>query len=250
MSVSLIIFGLFWARFIFSYISMYTIRVSGLRVSSALRLQYIQALFRQPQAVVDAVPPGTIASRITASSNTIQMGISQQFAIFLQALSLLLGAYIVAFTKAWILTFVASASLPFITIVYTIILPFFVRWFTDSVRWGEQASALSFEIFTSIRVVAAFCAEGRLSAKHKVFLDRKYANDKKIGPLLGLAFAPPTFAMFATFSLTFWFGVQQYIRGKVASIGDIVVVVFSVMMAITSFRYARRSTSLSSRPVH
>jgi ATP-binding cassette subfamily B (MDR/TAP) protein 1 len=214
---------------------MYTIRISGLRISSALRLQYIQALFQQPQAVVDAVPPGTIASRITASSNTIQMGISQQFAIFLQAVSLLIGAYIVAFTKAWLLTFVASASLPFIVIVYTLILPFFVRWFTDSTRWGEQASALSFEILTSIRIVAAFCAEGKLAAKHKTFLDRKYNNDKKIGPLLGLAFAPPTFAMFSTFALTFWFGVQQYLKGKISSIGDIVAVVFSVMMAIMSF---------------
>jgi ATP-binding cassette subfamily B (MDR/TAP) protein 1 len=231
----LIIFGLFWARFIFSYISMYCIRVSGLRISAALRLAYIQALFRQPQAVVDAVPPGTIASRITASSNTIQMGISQQFAIFLQALSLIVGAYIVAFTKAWLLTFVASALLPFITIVYVIILPYFIRWFTDATRSGEQASALSFEIFASIRIVAAFCAEGKLSAKHKEFLDKKFQNERKIGPLLGMAFAPPTFASFATFSLTFYFGVKQFRAGKLSSVGAIITVLFSVMMAVMSF---------------
>jgi ABC-type bacteriocin/lantibiotic exporter with double-glycine peptidase domain len=185
--------------------------------------------------VVDAVPPGTIASRITASSNTIQMGISQQFAIFLQALALIIGAYIVAFSKAWLLTFVASASLPFIIIVYTIILPYFVRWFTDAARYGEQASALSFEIFASIRIVAAFCAEGRLSAKHKDFLDKKYKNERKIGPLFGMAFAPPTFAMFSTFSLTFYFGVKQFIAGHLSSVGAIITVLFSVMMAIMSF---------------
>jgi ATP-binding cassette subfamily B (MDR/TAP) protein 1 len=232
---SLIIFGLFWARFVFSYISMYCIRVSGLRISSALRLAYIQALFRQPQAVVDAVPPGTIASRITASSNTIQSGISQQFAIFLQAVSLLIGAYIVAFTKDALLTLVASASLPFIAIIYAIILPYLVRWFTDVQRYNEQASALAFEIFTSIRIVAAFGAEGRLSAKHKEFLNKKYKNERKIGPLLGVAFAPPTFAMFSTFSLTFYFGVKRFRAGHIGSIGDIITVLFSVMMGVTSF---------------
>ncbi|KIW08773.1 uncharacterized protein PV09_00711 [Verruconis gallopava] len=232
---SLIIFGLFWARFIFSYISMYCIRVSGLRISAALRLAYIKALFTQPQAVVDAVPPGVIASRITASSNIIQMGISQQFAIFLQAISLLIGAYIVAFTKAWLLTLVASASLPAIMILYVVVLPYAVEAFVESTRWGEQASALSFEIFTSIRIVAAFCAENRLSAKHKNFLQKKYKNDKKLGPLLGLAFAPPTFAMFSTFALTFYFGVQQYIHGRIGSIGDIIVVLFSVMMGVMAF---------------
>lgn len=163
------------------------------------------------------------------------MGISQQFAIFLQALSLIIGAYIVSFAKAWLLTFVASAMLPFILIVYGIILPYFIKWFTDANRYGEQAAALSFEILTSIRIVAAFCAEGKLSAKHREFLDQKYLSERKIAPLLGFAFSIPTFCSFATFALTFYFGIKQFRNGHLGSVGDIITVQFSIMMSLMSF---------------
>jgi len=224
---ALIIFGLFWAKFIFTYISFYCVRVSGLRISSALRLAYLKALFRQPMGVVDVVSPGTISSRITASANTIQLGISQQFAIFLQALALMLGAYIVSFTRSALLTVVASATLPFVIICYATVIPFFIKYHRDIMRFNEQASALAFEIITSIRIVAAFCAERKLSERHHEFLDKARATDMKVAPLMGFAFAPIMFSMYATYALTFWFGIKQYQGGHLASVGAIITYVSS-----------------------
>ncbi|KAF2429412.1 P-loop containing nucleoside triphosphate hydrolase protein [Tothia fuscella] len=231
---TLYIVYLFIARFVCSYISMFTVRLSGLRISSALRSAYLRALFAQPIRVIDTISPGKISSRITSSANTIQLGISQQLAMCIQALAFMIGLYVVSFVKSWLLTFVASASLPVILIVYGSVVPFFIKNHKAAEAAHEQASSLAFEIFSSIRIIVAFGAEGRLSFRHSEFLRKAEKSELKNAPLMGIIFAPVFFATYATFSLTFWFGIRQYNHGHLSGVGPIVTVLFSVVMAVTS----------------
>jgi ATP-binding cassette subfamily B (MDR/TAP) protein 1 len=212
---------LFIGKFVFSYISMFTIRISGLRISSALRSAYLRALFAQPVQVIDTISPGKISTRITTSANTIQLGISQQFAMCIQALAFTIGLYVVSFVKSWLLTFVASASLPVILITYGSTVPFFIKQHKITEALQEQASSLAFEIFQSIRIVVAFGAENQLSAKRNDSIDKAMKSEMKNGPLMGIMFAPVFFAMYATFSLTFWFGIKQYTGGHISGVGPI-----------------------------
>lgn len=133
-----------------------------------------------------------------------------------------------------LLTVVASASLPFIVIVYGSILPFFIKIIKRTLDIREEASSLAFEIFTSIRIVVAFAAEERLHARHEVLLQKSKAVFSKAGPMMGAILAPMFFANYATFALTFWFGIKQYIHGHISGVGDITVVLFSVVMAVSS----------------
>jgi ATP-binding cassette subfamily B (MDR/TAP) protein 1 len=87
-------------------------------MSAALRLAYLRALFAQPVSVIDTISPGKVSTRITTSANTVQLAISQHFAMLFQSLAFTIGLYVVAFVKSPLLTVVASASLPFIMIVY------------------------------------------------------------------------------------------------------------------------------------
>jgi ATP-binding cassette subfamily B (MDR/TAP) protein 1 len=67
-------------------------------MSSALRLAYLRALFAQPVSVIDTISPGKVSTRITTSSNTIQLAISQHFAMLFQSISLTIALYVVAFS--------------------------------------------------------------------------------------------------------------------------------------------------------
>jgi ATP-binding cassette subfamily B (MDR/TAP) protein 1 len=87
-------------------------------MSAALRLAYLRALFAQPVSVIDTISPGKVSTRITTSANTVQLAISQHCAMLFQSLAFTIGLYVVAFVKSPLLTVVASASLPFIMIVY------------------------------------------------------------------------------------------------------------------------------------
>lgn len=209
-----------------------TIRISGLRISAALRLAYLRALFAQPVSVIDTISPGKVSTRITTSSNTIQLAVSQNFAMLFQVFAFVIGLYVVAFIKAWLLTLVASASLPFIVICYgSLIGPFFsIHKVTE--KHNENASAMAFEMFSSIRVLTAFGAEGKLAEQHAKVLDSAMLNERKAAPLMGLMMAPSMIAMYGTFAISFWFGIKQYVDGKIADVGVIAVVLFSVMMAV------------------
>ncbi|KAF1354222.1 P-loop containing nucleoside triphosphate hydrolase protein [Lizonia empirigonia] len=234
--LSLYILYLFIAKFFLSYTSMLTptklcIRISGLRISAALRLAYLRALFAQPVATIDTISPGKVSTRITTSSNTIQLAVSQHFAMFFQALAFMIGLYVVSFVKGWLLTLVASAALPFILAVYGLIVPPFIRIQKVTARHLEDASAMAFEMFASVRVVVAFGAEAKLARSHELAVAKAGENEKKAAPLMGLMMAPQMMAMYGTFGLTFWYGIKRASEGH-GNVGDITVVLFSVMMAV------------------
>ncbi|KAL1607999.1 ABC-type transporter tr06 [Paraconiothyrium brasiliense] len=158
---ALYIVYLFIAKFVMSYISMFTVRISGLRMSAALRI-----------------------------------------------------------------------SLPFIFVTYGVIFPPLMKEAKATQEILEQASAVAYEIFSSIRIVAAFGAEAKLATQHEVLLDKAKSQGRRVAPWMGLIMAPSMMAMYGTFGLTFWFGVRQYEHGHTSNVGDIVVVLFSVMTAV------------------
>ena len=150
--------------------------------------------------------------------------------MLIQVIALTGGFYVVAFIYDWLLTLVASASLPFILLAYGSTLPFYIKVHKKTERAQEQASALAFEIFGSIRVVIAFGAEERLSTQHNDWLLRAKRTEMKNGPLIGLMMFPSFFSMYSTFGLTFWFGIRRYMRGNTDDLNAIVMWVFYVFM--------------------
>jgi ATP-binding cassette subfamily B (MDR/TAP) protein 1 len=191
-------------------------------MSAALRLAYLRALFVQPVSAIDTLSPGKVSTRITTSSNTIQLAISQHFAMLFQQLAFTVGLYVVSFVKSWLLTFVASACLPFILVVYGLLIPPFMKLHKITETHTEAASALAYEIFSSIRVIVAFGAEGKLGRQHAALLDKAAKNERRVAPLMGLMMSPSFLAMYGTFGIAFWFGIRQYSRDQIA-VGNIVV---------------------------
>ncbi|KAE9380673.1 leptomycin B resistance protein pmd1 [Stipitochalara longipes BDJ] len=200
---------IFIGKWLLGYISVLCIRISGMRISSALRLAYIQALFAQPISSIDKVSPGKVSSRITTSANTIKLGISQQFSLLIQVATFTIGAYVVAFLHNVLVTLVASVCIPFVLLV------------------------LGTTIFLSVWIVVAFGAEERLHARYASLIDRAAQNQEKCGPLMGMMMWPVYFSTYATMALVFWFGIRQYIHHDLSSMGSIVVVLFSVIMAVS-----------------
>ena len=212
----------------------FAIRISGLRISAALRLAYLRATFAQPVTKMDTVSPGKVSTRITTSANSIQLAISQNLALMLQALAFTIGLYVVAFYKNWLLTFVASVPLPIVLIIYGGVVPPFIKLHKVTEGHLEEASALAYEIFSSIRIVVAFGAEEKLAKQHEESLDKATNSEKKVAPFMGMMFSPSFLAMYGMFGLTFWFGIRQYSHGHISDISTIIVVLFSVMMAVMS----------------
>lgn len=227
---TLYIVYLFIARWALSYFSMFAFRMTGIRVSAKLRLEYLKALFSLPIAVIDTLPSGQASNTITTTANVLQVGISEKLGIFIQFSSMLITAIIIAFKFNAILTVVTASNLLFIALVYGTIIPVILKMTKEVEHADEKAASIAGEVLGSIRMIVACGAEGRVAKKYSGWVEESRRRGLKISPLQGVQYAPLFFAVYATMALCFWFGFKQFLRGDVNGVGTIVIVLMSVMM--------------------
>ena len=219
---SLYIVYLFIAKFVLGYISIYSFRITGIRISAAVRMAYLNQLFNQPIAAIDRLPAGAATDSLTTAANTIQLAISDKLGLLCQAIALLVAAYIVAFISSWSLTLVSSSVILFIFIVYGAITPAFFKLENKVLESQTSASGVANEVFRAIRTVKSLCAEDAMTERYAGHnLEAKEMGLKK-SPVTGLQFAPAYFAIYANMALTFWFGIKLFTWGDIRDVGTII----------------------------
>lgn len=211
------------AKFVLCYISMFSLRIIGIRISAAIRLAYLRALFAQSISVLYKLPPGSAASTITSQANLLQIGISEKLGAFLGGVALLLSAYIIAFVYSWKLTLVTSSLLLFVLVVYGGIVPFMVRFQKSKDFADEKSSAIASEVFGSIRMVAACGAEQRVAKSFGGWVEESRRRGLKLSSVLRAQFAHFFFSLFADFALTFWYGIRLYVQVNIDGVHTVLM---------------------------
>lgn len=205
----------------------------GIRLSAAVRLEYVAALFSQPVSAVDKMSKGSPTDIITNSANMIQIGVSDKLAILIQSVSLVVTAYIVAFKYSWQLTLASSSCLLFIAVVYSFIAPAFIKLQHKMDKADEKASGIASDVFGSIRTVFSLGAEDQLTLKYNKFTREAQRRSRRISPMVGLLISPALFATYCNFALSFWFGIKLYSWGQIDGIGTLIIAFFSVMLTVS-----------------
>ncbi|KAJ2996459.1 hypothetical protein NUW58_g973 [Xylaria curta] len=221
---------LFIGRFILGYIATLGFRMMSLHISSALRLAYVKALLELPVSLLDTQPPGQIAAIITATANTLQIGISEKLAIIIQTLSLLVTALIVAYTHNWKLSLVTSSGLLLITICYCVTIPFLVRNMKQVEDANIKASAVASETFTSIRMVAACDAEMKVVERYRKWVDEANRRGLRLSGIIAIQQATIYFSVYSTFALAFWFAVKLLTNYEIENVGAAITILMCVTM--------------------
>ena len=170
---------------------------------------------------------------ITNSANMIQIGVSDKLAILVQSVALVIAAYAVAFKYSWQLTLASSSSLLFMTIVYGIITPVFIKLQHKVDKADTKASGIATDVFGSIRTVFSLGAEDQLTLKYNEATMEAQRRSRSISPMVGLIFAPAMFAIYFNFALSFWFGIKLYSWGQIDGIGTLITAFFSVMLTVS-----------------
>ena len=220
---ALYIFYLFIAKFIFDYISIYSFRMTGIRISATIRMAYLVALFNQPISAIDKLPPGAATDSLTTVANTIQIAISDKLGTLVQSLALIISAYVVAFKYSWALTLVSSSAILFVFVVYGISTPEFLKMEHAILESNSRASGVAGEVLKSVRTVKSLCAENAVAARYARWTAQARERGLKKSPLAAAQFAPAFFSIYANMALTFWFGVRLYSQGHIPNISAVVM---------------------------
>lgn len=205
-------------------------------MSAGIRLHYLTCLFAQTIHVLDSMPPGAAAGTITATANTLQLGISEKLATFVEYLATIVAAMVVAFSTNWALTLVTASVILFISLVISIFLPFIIKGQERQTEAETKATSIASETFSSIRMVTACGAEARMAQRFNVWAETAQRHGQRSVPFLALQFGFIFFAMFAAFGLAFWYGTKSYAEGRVSDVGEVVVVLMSVVFMVVSLQ--------------
>lgn len=239
---TLYIVYLFIARWLLSYLSMFAFRMTGIRISAKIRLDYLRALFALPISVIDTLPSGQASNTITTTANVLQIGISEKLGIFFQFMSMTVTAVIVAFKFDAILTVVTASNLLFLSLVYGTVVPITIKLHGEVGHADEKAASIAGEVLGSIRMIVACGAEGRVAKRYSQWVEESRRRGLKISPWEGIQYAPLFFSIYSTMALTFWFGFRQYLRGHIDNVGTIIIVLMSVML--TAFAVAQTAAPI------
>lgn len=155
-----------------------------------MRIAYLDALFHQPISVLDTLPSGQTASIITITANILQIGISEKLSMFLQSISLIFSALMVAFYYNWLLTLVTSTGLVFIIAFYSFTIPRLVKMLKQVEEADQASCSIASEVFSSIRMVVACEAEGKMAKRYAAWVKESRRRGLLMSPLVAVQQAP------------------------------------------------------------
>ena len=183
---ALYIMALFIGRWGLNAINKYCFRMIGIRLSSAIRLHYLQSLFAQSIHVIDSMPAGAPATAITATTNTLQLGISERLGTLVQYITTIVAAIIIAFVWSWDLALVTSSLILYIVVVAAIFLPPFIRGQTATLEADAEATAVASEALGEIRLVLACGGQDHVLSRYSTWVQKALMRAQKTAPFLGI----------------------------------------------------------------
>lgn len=240
--LALLMFAIFVARFSFNYVSKFCFRIIGIRMSSAIRLDYVRSLFEQSIHVLDTMPSGAAASTITSTANTLQLGISEKLGIFLEFATMIIASIIIAYTYSWRLALVTSSVLLFIILVLSVLLPFIIKGHTRMTKAEGRGTSVANEAFASIRMITSCGAESRVAKRYAEWVKKAQQAAQFSSPFFSIQFGLIFFGLYGAFAIAFWYGMRLLVDKHVSDVGTVIIVMMSVMFMVISLE--RMSTPL------
>ncbi|KAK1243185.1 hypothetical protein MKX07_003813 [Trichoderma sp. CBMAI-0711] len=223
---------LFIAKFLLVYIWSFGFGYSANRMVQALRLKCLNRVLNRTITAHDAQTPGALSNTITTHCNSIQSALSDRIGVMIQAFSMLLASFAVAFSQSWHLTLVMLGL-----VLMTLGLIGFIVGSDQKIEAGllkryTDCSAIAEDALGSVKTVVAFGAAPKFLAKYDAILEQAEADGKKRGPFVGLMFACQYFFMFTGWAIGFYLGAYLYKRGLISDPGRILSVFFAMLIGL------------------
>jgi ATP-binding cassette, subfamily B, bacterial MsbA len=223
------ILAVYFLKGLGAYVSSYLMADVGQRVVHDLRNDLFRHMLGQSAAFFSLQTTGRLMSRITNDAGLLQRAVSETIGdLARESLSLLFFTGILVYYDAR-LALVCFTGAPIV--LYPLIK--FGRRVRRTSRRSQEAlehmSHVSAEAFTGHRIVKAFGAEGRESAKFRDASYRFYRTNLRVTSVLSLL--PPLMELVGgvAFVLALWYGSREIASGRLTT-GEFVTFITALFM--------------------
>jgi ATP-binding cassette subfamily B (MDR/TAP) protein 1 len=200
------------------------INITAIRTTTNLRVDFVRQILRQEIAFFD-VPLVSVSGQVTTNGNLIYYGISEKLGLVVQALSMLVSAFVVAFIVQWKLTLITLAIVPVNTIVMLVCIYFDAIYEYQMFDIYAESGNIAEEAFSTIRTAHAFWAFPKLGTRFGEILKRARQIGNRKSILYAILFPVEFFSITAGYALAFWQGMRMYASGEIKNPGTVVTYV-------------------------
>ena len=189
---------------------------------------------RQNIAFFDSADAASVSIQATTNGNNVNTGISEKLTLTVQGISTFVAAFVVAFAVQWKLTLITITIVPTIIITIGVCVSILTKYEAQMLTIYNRAGLVAEEAFSSMRTIHAFWLQPMLSRAYDSHLANAKIVGMKFSPIYMILFSTEFFCTYAGYGLAFWQGIHMYSKGEIKNSGDVVTVIFAVIVAATA----------------
>ncbi|KAF5733430.1 ATP binding cassette subfamily B4 isoform 1 [Tripterygium wilfordii] len=173
---------------------------------------------------------GAIGARLSADAASVRALVGDALAQMVQNAATAIAGLVIAFTASWELSLIILALLPLLGFNGYVQVKFMEGFSADSKLMYEEASQVANDAVGSIRTVASFCAEEKVTQLYERKCEGPMKTGIRQGLIGGIGFGLSFFLLFNVYATSFYAGAQFVKAGRI-TFADVFQVFFALTMA-------------------
>ncbi|GAB2214361.1 hypothetical protein Droror1_Dr00018704 [Drosera rotundifolia] len=212
--------------------------VTGERQAARIRNLYLKAILRQDIGFFDkGTNTGEVVGRMSGDAILIQDAMSEKVGKLIQLIATIIGGFIVAFVKGWLLTLVLLSCIPLIAASGAAFSFTISKMATRGQSSYAQAAVVVDQTIGAIRTVASFTGEKLAIAKYNKAVENAYRSSVFEGFAAGMGVGTLQFFSYGCYALAVWFGAKMILH-KGYDGGTVINVIFAILTGAMSIGQA------------
>ncbi|XP_040208747.1 ATP-binding cassette sub-family B member 5-like isoform X2 [Rana temporaria] len=205
--------------------------LAAARQTRRMRKTFFHSVLSKEISWFDVTKSGELNSRLTEDINKINDGIGDKVGHFLQNFSTFVAGLVIGLAKGWQLALVYMSTSPLMALSSAFCSKMLVSLTSKELTAYAKAGAVAEEVLSSIRTVVAFGGQEKEIKRYTNNLGeaKELGIKKSIASQLALGFV--YLIAYASYGLGFWYGTILILGDYGYTIGDALVVFFSVVMS-------------------
>uniref|UniRef100_A0A453FAC1 ABC transporter B family member 11 n=1 Tax=Aegilops tauschii subsp. strangulata TaxID=200361 RepID=A0A453FAC1_AEGTS len=176
------------------------------------------------------IPGGALGARLSVDALNVRRLVGDNLALTVQIISTLITGFVIAMIADWKLSLIILCVIPLVGLQGYAQVKFLKGFSQDAKMMYEDASQVATDAISSIRTVASFCSEKRITRIYDDKCEASMSQGVRTGVVGGIGFGFSFLMLYLTYGLCFYVGAQ-FVRHGQSSFGDVFKVFFALVLA-------------------
>ncbi|CAN2389829.1 phosphatidylcholine-translocating ATPase activity [Pristimantis euphronides] len=205
--------------------------LAAARQTRRMRKMFFHSVLSQEISWFDVNKSGELNTRLTEDINKINDGIGDKVGHLVQNVTSAVGGLVIGMAKGWQLALVMLATSPVVALSTAIGSRMIVSLTSKELSAYAKAGAVAEEVLSSIRTVVAFGGQEKeiqrytnnLGEAKKIGIKKSITSQLAVGCMYCI--------IYCSYALGFWYGSVLILGEKGYTIGDVLAVLFCVVLS-------------------